>query len=553
MMRGRFVYDPVNPDRLFVAYMRSASGSDEATVSANRRVGFASSTDGGTTWSLVEELEPGFRLGYPSIAVLSDGTPLVACHGDPDGQGVRTMTYAGSDAGFFRTSMYQRLSVSGRSGEDGAGVIWPTWVVDPADENRTVLVASLSNLEGTGAAPLHVAAAAVGESAPWRVLADSSLASSSGGRNPMAVSPGGKIGVAYFKNGPLTDAGIYFSESSDGGETWSEPTKCLGYDYADETYGPTDTISIGSNVDLAYLGEDPIVTTVASRAGLYATQCIMLWTPSGGARPIVSADSTIALGLQTAAPARLQPNMQYVSYPSISIGDNGRHVVAAFQAAAQAGSESPQVTSPEGFYYFRLWCVGSNDGGQTWGEPLLLQDFAGTTGDSASLEYPAALSSCQVQGDRFVHRMVFQGRRFPGMYAFVVEDVSSDIGDQPAERGPFSETHLYFQETLLDTAVLRSIPASTPPRTEGVASLAISPNPALEHAQLGLRLEGTGVLTVRVIDPLGRELSRSNDNTTRHAGYHSIPLELTGVPAGSYRVVATHCGTTRTIPLTVVR
>lgn len=553
MLRGRFIADPEDPQKLYVAYMRSASGSDEATVSANRRVGFAASTDGGATWSPLDEIDPGFRLGYPSLALLEDGTPLIACHGDPDGQGVRTMTYAGSGTEFFRTSEYTRTSLFGRSGEDGAGVIWPTWAIDPTNPQKTILVASLSNLDQTGSAPLHVATADVGASAQWRTIGDSMLTATSGGRNPMAVSAAGKVGVAYYKNGGVEDAGIYFSETTDGGATWSTPVKCLGFDYTDETYGPTDTISIGSNIDLVYLGEEPLVAATGSRAGLYAALNVFLWSPSGGARPIVGADSTKQLGLVNAAAIRTQPNMGYISYPTISVGDNGRHVVVAFQAAAQASADSAQVTSPEGFYYFRLWGVGSNNGGVTWGEPFILQDFAGDGTDSASLEYPTSLSSGRIVGDKFEHRMTFQGRRYPGMYAFVVEDISADPGDQPAERGPFSEAYLYFQQTLLDTADLRSIPASTPRGHDAITSPSVWPNPATGTVTVGMRLTGSSLLNISIVDPLGRTVASPIRDETRHAGYHSIPIVLPDVLSGAYRIVARTGSQTLSLPLTITK
>lgn len=557
MMRGRFIANPANPQKLYFAAMRSASGSDEATVSANRRVAFAASSDGGATWIANEDVARGFRLGYPSLILLPDGTPLMACHGDPDGQGVRTLTYAGSDDAptkeFVRLSEYPRVSVNRRSGEDGAGVIWPIWALDPANAQRTVLLATLSNLDGTGAAPIHVATADLGATVPWVELADSSLASSSGGRNPIAVSEGGKIGVAYYKNGGIEDAGIYFSETTDGGSTWSIPVKCLGFDYRDDSYAETDTISIGSNVDLVYLGEEPMVTAIGSRAGLFAAQKIMLWTPAGGARPIAGADSTRSIGLVTAAAIRTQPNMQYVSYPTISVGDDGRHVTVAFQAAAQASTDEPQVTSPEGFYYFRLWIVGSNDGGRTWGDPVMLQDFAGETTDSASLEYPIALDRCTIVGDKLVHRMMFSGRRYPGMYAYVVPDVSSDAGDQPAERGPFSETHFYFQETSIDTALMRAIPASAPERDASPIVGGIYPNPAGTTATLNLRLRGSGPLDVAIVDALGREIGSRLSASERHAGFYSIPLDVGSLAPGRYRVVARQGADVVSAPLHIVR
>lgn len=557
MLRGRFIADPADPHKLYMACMRSAAGSDEATVSANRRVGIARSTDDGATWAVNEDIARGFRLGYPSLLLLPDGTPLIACHGDPDAQGVRTMTYAGSDTDpaeeFVRVTEYARASYFGRSGDDGAGVIWPVWVLDPSNAQRTILMATLSNAVNTGAAPIHVSTSALGVAAPWTELGDSMLAASSGGRNPMAISTAGKVGVAFFKNGGLADAGIYFSESANGGATWSIPVKCLGYDYRDDTYAETDTISIGSNVDVVYNGEEPMVVALGSRGGLYAAQRIMLWTPTGGARPIAGADSTRSIGLITAVATRAQPNMWYVSYPTLAVADDGRHVTVTFQAAAQAATDSLRATSPDGFYYFRVWVVGSNDGGRTWGEPVMLQDFAGESTDSASIEYPLSLDRCSIVGDSLIHRMIFSGRRFPGMYAFVVADVSSDPGDQPAERGPFSEAYYYYQRTSIDTALMRAIPASAPDGGLSPHLTGVYPNPSRGTAMLGIQLRHSGSVAVRVVNALGEVVSHPTSGSERLAGFHSIPLELNGLSDGNYRVIVVQAGRAVSTPFTIVR
>lgn len=550
MMRGRFIASPANPNQLHVVAMRATNGADQNTVSATRRVGYAVSNDGGVTWSLVDDIDRGFRLGFPSLAILPDGTPLVAAHGDPNSEGVQTMTYAGDGSGFFRLANYARPTESGRTGDGGAGVIWPAWVVDPGNGQRTVLMATLSNSSGTGPAPLQVAAADVGSTAPWRTIADSSLSATSGGRNPMAVSASGKIGVAYYKSGGIADAGIYFSESSDGGNTWSTPIKCVGFDYTDGTFGPEDTARVSTNLDLVYNGDEPMVTCNGSRAGLYAAQRIYFWTPTGGARSIAIADSNIGLGLILASRLAVQSNMDYLSYPTISVGDDGRHVLVAFQAAAQVSTDSAPAISEHGFYYFRIWGVGSNDGGVTWGDPFIIQDFAGDGTDSASLEYPTALARASVVGDKFIHRLIFHGRRYPGMYAFIVED--TDGNGTPANRGPFAETFVYYQQSDIDTARMYAKPASAP--HQGAPMLTtLFPNPARDLTRLGIDLKNPGSLTVSIVDQLGRELGRPVDAEIRANGFHTVNIPTAGLPVGSYRIVVRSGSGLASLPLTVVR
>ncbi len=550
MLRGRFIANASNPNQLHVVAMRATDGTNETTVSTTRRVGYAVSSDGGVTWTVIDDIDQGFRLGFPSLTALPDGTPLIAAHGDPNGEGVQTMTYAGDGSGFFRLAEYSRPTESGRTGDAGAGVIWPAWVVDPGNGQRTVLMATLSNSTGTGPAPLQVATADVGSTAPWKTIADSSLSATSGGRNPMAVSASGKIGVAFYKTGQIEDAGVYFSESSDGGNTWSTPIKCVGYDYTDATFGPDDTARVSTTLDLVYNGDEPMVTCNGSRAGLFAAQRIYFWTPTGGARSIAIADSNIGLGLILANRLAVQSNMDYMSYPTISVGDDGRHVLVAFQAASQFSTDGGPTISEHGFYYFRIWGVGSNDGGVTWGNPFIIQDFAGEGTDSASLEYPSALERAAVVGDKFVHRIIYHGRRYPGMYAFIVAD--ADGSGTPANRGPFSETFVYYQQTEVDTAKMYAKPASAP-RSDAPTLTTLFPNPSSDLTRLGVDLKNPASLTVTIVDQLGREIGRPIDGDLRANGFHTVNVPTADLPVGNYRVVVRTGNGVSSLPLTVVR
>ena len=107
----------------------------------------------------------------------------------------------------------------------------------------------------------------------------------------------------------------------------------------------------------------------------------------------------------------------------------GQHIVVAYMAQGQVNLDlnPPLIASEDGFGYFRIWMVGSTDGGATWGANRVLHDWAGDEGiDSASVEYPSLNETCRVDPETGTVSidLAFQARRKAGMYAFIVEDAN---------------------------------------------------------------------------------------------------------------------------------
>lgn len=560
MTRGRIFVEKGGANRVHVAYMRANDGTDSATVASTRRVGYALSTDGGSTWQSKPEIEQGFRLGFPYVAATVDGQPYIAAHGDPDGNGTRTMMYTGTSGGttFSRGGIFERTSFTGRAGDGGAGVIWPAMVISPSDASKQVVVATLSPATQPvrdDEDPVHVSYSNLGGQGPWDIIYDQPIATSSGGRNVLAVSNAGKIGLAYYHAAGNVGgtSGTYYSESTDGGKKWSTPVLAVP---AVIPIDDVDTMHTGGNLDLVFNGETPMITVTGDVNFLYARQGIYLWTPSSNTpMRIAGADSTLGIGLINAVATKAQPNMAYVSYPTISAGDDGQHIVVVFQAAAQTSAvANDRFESEDGFAYFRLWAVGSADGGATWNTPRIIQDFVGDGTDTASIEYPAAAASGKVTANSFEHQMVFQARSKPGMYAFIVADVSTDDGDQPADRGPFSETHMYFQKTVLDPTLFGQ-PASVKTTETAVGAVKILrsfPNPVSGALTVQYEVPTNGDVTLKVYDMLGAEVMNVAADLG-YAGGYNRSLDVSALPAGQYRLVVSQNGRMASESFNVVR
>ncbi len=77
------------------------------------------------------------------------------------------------------------------------------------------------------------------------------------------------------------------------------------------------------------------------------------------------------------------------------------------------------------------------------------------------------------------------------------------------------------------------------------------PNPTSDRAELHFTLENAAIITIVVVDELGREVSRPIDAASFAAGQGSVVVD--NLPAGTYRWILSADGVTASRPLVVVR
>ncbi len=566
MSPGWVWVDRTNPQNIFTTYMLSLQAGDSVVISVNRRVGVARSTDGGNTWTATKDII-GRRLGFPYIGATQDFI-LVAAHGNAQNEGVQTEVLASDKAeiSFTPVQTYPRASVSDRTGDDGAGVIWPAMVADPKNPGKIALIASLSPAQGETQAPLHYSSSAITEALPaWHAFSDSMATKTSGGNYVIASSASGnKMGIVYNNIDQDIDVrGLYYTESTDGGNSWATPTRIFANDPNVEEFdnrnGDPDTLQGGSNMDLIFAGETPHVVFSTTVNGLFVSEAIYHWDGANGMQRIAREDSVNGIG-QITSPAisglltKTQPNMQGIDYPTLAASADGKNVLVVFQANAQFTSEdnATYVASEDGFSYYRLWAVGSADGGKKFTQPFMIQDFAGE-GDSASIEYPSLDEMLRGSAETgYKYSLAFQARRHPGMYAFTVADVDPDPGvTQPADAGPTEEVFQYFQ-----TGTLPSLTVGVDREQAEFASkaaLSCFPNPASSNVTLRYTLPTSGKVDVKIFNTLGVEVAAPVVGANGYAGGYSISADVSTLPAGAYRVVLTQNGLSMSKTLNVIR
>jgi len=554
--------DPKDPLKLHTV---ATDNFDSTAISSSRRVGYSYSSDGGATWSTNPDIG-GMRLGFPYIELSGDSEPFIVTHGDlttgiTDGSGVRTLMYAAEPGktDFTRIAKFPRRSSSLRDGDGGAGVIWPAFEFNPKSGGTSaVCIASLSQRTGQNPAPLQYSIADIGADVDsWIDFNDSALCATSGGRYVLASSPGGKIGLAYhlvIDNNGTNESRIIFSESTDGGESWSNPVAIFGggintqFNLEDNE----DTLTAGNEIDIAYAGETPHVVFTGSLNNLYRFESVWHWAAGENTvHQVGSPDFEKLRGVYTIPRAKNQPGFSGISYPTISTSEDG-HVFVAFMAGGQVVDDSirENIVSADGFLYYRVWGVGSPDGGSTWGDAFVMQDWADIDGgntDSGSVEYPSAGEQMRKVGDEYEHQMTFQARRDPGMYAFITDG---------SDRGPGSECFQYFQRTMLTEANFLKIPSSVNAPLSISNTMAINsafPNPATDRLTVNYTLVGGGEVSLKLYNSLGDAVLAPVNAENGYNGQHSRTLDLSGLPAGPYRLVLNQNGQSVSTPLNVVR
>lgn len=542
---------------IYTVFMNSMNGATVPEASASRRVGYAYSSDGGATWVANREITQD-RLGYPDIEVSSEPVPYIATHGEFAGNQVVVYgnpTPSQPDA-FIPIA---ELPVTAANGLADRGVIWPSFELNP-DETKGILAASYYSdpTNGFNALPMQVATIdlATGQAPQrWTAIDDSVHSTTSGGRYVVAVSPSGRIGLAWYRFSLFegdTEYGIYYSESTDGGTTWSSPQGVLvGEAYIDDFNigGDVDTLVAGANIDGTYVGENLHLTFTGSMNALLQFQNILHWSKSNGLRMIARAHQVEGLGAYSLLPELRQGNMGTISYPTIAVSEDGQKIVVAFSAVDQRIPDGGtiddlvSVANEVGFLYYRLWAVGSSDGGLTWGDPFVIQDHSGDGTDSASIEYPSAAPVARLVGEDLEVNLVFQGRRQPGQFAFT-------SGTQTP--GTIEDVYQYFQRMMVTPAMFQSSTsvATERARASGLAITSLAPNPARDRVSIAFRLGERGTVRAQLVDNLGRVVA-THGGEHRESGLHTVTFDLSGIAAGAYRVVIEENGAVTSSPVIV--
>jgi len=518
-------------------------GKDATTGFPGRGTGF-NSFDGGS-WgpNPTERLEDGVRTGWPAVGMLADGSHVVVCHASPgnfllllrDGSGDWTQDTIPSNV--------------------APGLLWPRMAVGGPDGNTLHVIAISTPVANGGAAYegidghlLYFRSTDGGNT--WDITdgiipgLDSTKYRSMDADGYAIDVSGNTVAIGLFND--LGDVTV--AKSTDNGESWTSfVVKDFPIDQYEIDMGidpalipPEDTVgappgavqSSDSSGEVlidrdgrvhAWYGEmyyDDTDTTDGTFLFFPLWNGIRYWNESFGE------DSTRVIGGVVDA-----NDNGVLDIPGIgSVGAYFTSLNSFFSAGVDAMNRLyvaysaitedffNENATPELQHYRHIYVIGSEDGGETWTEPLDLirEDIViePTLIDFIEAVFPAVAREV----DNQVH-LIYQADFEPGL---------SVRGDQDEAADNF------INYIALDIEELGFTPSATEEAVPAAAfQLEVSPNPARGPVRVDYLLPQAGEVQISLSNLMGQTLL-TQDLGTQTRGTHTAELATHTLPPGVY-------------------
>lgn len=557
--------DPSDPQRVHAVMMADINTPETDTIGTNyfvnRRVYYTYSSDGGINWSTPRSLTT-TRSGYPSMILIPRGTgyiPVVALHRrDADDDIYNTSIYVergAPGAGDWLIADADRAISTGDEGD----IIWPAISASPSGDKIYVVASviqepattgpiypiqfstfSLSGVEGNQTATWN---------GPWKQGPGNPESSmKTGGGYAIATSPSGKVGILWSTDDEAVP-GIFYSESVDGGGTWSaadfpiyEPDGVVRQSQTD-----LGRFIVSGSLDLFYSGEtaNGIWTGNASTEPnrffvMYGG--VMYWKQGSDPKLLVSAD---LLELESYGPAEwpldylgvgdastTDPTYaSTIDYATIAQTQNTNRWGVLFQAWRRGDTsvvysyDSRGAQTDESFVYRSLLYMTTVDGGATWSEPAL---FKGNPSIDEDVPSEGRLDYRNVAVSTW--NPVVDGKTsWQTMY-----NVDTMAGQWANDGGrPTWSDQYYFAE---DLTVLEHV-AKSVEHTSSTLSLEQNyPNPFTPSTTIEFSLTEASNVSLTIEDMLGRKIATVFEGV-QGAGSHKAEFTAADLSAGVYQYV----------------
>jgi len=495
-----------------------------------------------------EERVEDVRCGWPSITIDGSGTTAIVSHVNGDNLPYVSRKVAGSDTWDYSTI----------PSTAGNGTLWPRSAVG-GPNNEYLHVISITVPEGGNGGLIHegVNGHIIYHRSPdggetWDQVdviipgLDSAFYNNMGVDAYSIDARGSTVAVAVF--GQWNDLALF--KSTDNGETW---TKTLVLDFPLDKYvpgTPYDTTDIGG-VDTTGPGGSANADETALRS-IYTTdgagalaidpdgKCHILYgemfvsdsdfdQPGSNFYPGINGIAywnedmdpgvrpqaiTGALDLDgdgilfgDGAGALATYFKGLATYPTLTIDDNGK-MFFAYSAVTETF-----ISATQDEYYRHIYIMSSDDGGETWSDPLdvINEDFYKGTDDEGLEEEVEAVFPGIATDANYVY-LVFQKDFEPGMNVQAPQGQEDDILEQEI-------SFLKFDKNL--NLVERVVKPST-------LGMSLTPNPAQTFASVNFELKSAAEVRVELYDMQGSLMNTQSLGKLASGTYQqSLNMDLT--------------------------
>jgi hypothetical protein len=345
------IQDKNNPERLHAVY--TSSPYNDSITFAARTVQYYYSSNGGASWSFITSFPQIYKAGFPSIALLPGGMPVITFHG---GQDKRTYTFTATGPGVNSFISLGNTNCFGRTPQIAASR-------DIAAVNKFHIINSEGFSSGLS-------------------LTDSLYTNCTNidGLHPDAISVNvsndGKVGVAFVVD-PLQMTGnsgdVFFMQSTDNGVTFGAPVKI--FDAAIDNNGLYNGGFRG--ISLVYNNNTPNIVfeiTLQDIFGGYhvtSSAAILHWSPDNPGtgnqkcKYIARNDSASQVSFVPFYRAFGNDVLTSLSRPSIGTFSDSNYMAVVFMAS----TPYVKVISADTVCYNALYVTYTSNKGASWSKP----------------------------------------------------------------------------------------------------------------------------------------------------------------------------------------
>lgn len=555
--------DPSNPQRVHAVAMAEPNPGPQDTsatvVWPGRRVYYMFSSNGGSTWSEPVSITS-TRSGYPDLILYKKGNdylPIVGLHrrvtGDEDIYA--SAIYIGK--GTPGSGEFTEVAADRTYSEGGDfDIIWPSITLSP-DQTKIYMISSIIRENTTddyrrmqfSSFDLNAGDGSATWNGPWKVgPGDDVTGQKTGGGFVIRTAPSGKIGVIWMGE-PDADQSMYYSESTDGGATWT-PTTFPIYERAGVASSDASLLTPADGLDMFFDGETAVASWTAYAVvddgsnNYYPSLGALMYWRNGFAVPMV-----------LVAREGFSSDLDDPWFPLADLGFFGEGTTAEPQGANVESSAFALTQHPKKFsIFFETWREGDTSEVYEW------QRSEGSEVESNSFVYRSIQYVTTTDGgDSWSDPVIFRGNdvenvnekkqdyRFPNVSTWnpqvdqnnvqyhAMYSVDETAGIWVAGGTPtWSEISYFFEKKNVEVGGVGSVKQIG--TSDNMTLGQNYPNPFNPSTSISFTLKNPTKVTLTVEDMMGRTVATVFDGLAS-SGTTPVKFDASELSAGVYQYV----------------